>query len=82
MKTFIAFILISVWLIWLFSGLCFAETITIPPEDMKDITIANLQTQVTSQNVVIKMLLKKSGCKIEADKLVCPDEKEDAKKPN
>jgi len=74
-------------LLILFPTLCFAETITIPPEDMKDITIANLQTQVTSQNVVIKMLLKKTGCTIEQDKLICPDtpkdEKEDEpKKPD
>ena len=74
MKKLILFLL-------LIPSLCFAEILTIPPEDVKDITITNLQAQVTSQNVVIKMLLKKTGCTINQDKLICPDiiEKEEIK---
>lgn len=72
---------LSLTAIWLFCGLCHAETLTIPPEDIKDITIANLQNQVTSQNVVIKLLLQKTGCKItQQGQIDCPDEKKDEPK--
>lgn len=86
MKTFISFIVISVWLILLFcTSLCFAETIIIPPEDMKDSTIAHLQSQLTDQNIIIKnwlpRLLQKTGCKVDQNQLICPDPpKEEVKK--
>ena len=64
---------------------CHAETITIPPEDMKDSTIAHLQSQLTDQNIIIKnwlpKLLQKTGCKPnDKNELVCPDEKKDEPK--
>ncbi len=64
----------------------YAETITIPPEDMKDSTIAHLQSQLTDQNIIIKnwmpKLLQKTGCKPnDKNELICPDPvKEEVKK--
>ena len=63
----------------LFPTLGFAETIGISQESQKDLTIAQQNLQIISCNVIQKewlpKLLERSGCKIEQDKLICPDEK-------
>jgi len=75
----------------LIPSLCFAETIGISQESQKDLTIAQQNLQIISCNVIQKEwlpeLLKKTGCTIQQDKLICPDPpkeevKKDAKKPD
>lgn len=70
--------MIIAWVIILFmSMVCLGhgEVLKVEVEDQKDIQITQLQAQVTSLNVALKILLKNTGCSIEQGQIICPDKK-------